>query len=108
MGESTRATVVLPREHPAVVADAALPPGTRIGRFVVLEPVGAGGMGVVYAAYDPDLDRKVALKMVGGQRSRSRETDVRLLREAQAMARLAHANVVPVFDVGTCDDQLVF
>ena len=75
--------------------------GTLIGRYVVLERIGEGGAGVVYAAFDPLLDRKVALKLV------RRETDddddrvrTMLAREAQAMAKLAHPNVVAVHDVG--------
>jgi tetratricopeptide (TPR) repeat protein len=75
-----------------------LPRGTLVGRYVVLEPLGAGGMGIVVAAYDPELDRKVALKLLapgGGD-----DAHARLLREAQAMARLSHPNVVAVYDVG--------
>ena len=74
---------------------AAVPP--RIGRFTVLERLGEGGMGVVYAAYDELLDRKVALKLLhhGGY------DDDRLLREAQAMARLTHPNIVSVYEVGS-------
>jgi hypothetical protein len=96
--------------------EGVLPPVTpeseavpsHIGRFTVLKRLGSGGMGVVYAAYDPDLDRKVALKVlrtrVGQMR---RETGrARLLREAQAMAKLSHPNVVAIYDVGTLDDQV--
>ncbi len=80
-------------------SDAAAP--VRIGRFVVLRRLGAGAMGEVYAAYDAELDRRVAIKLllagpVGGT---SRDED-RLRREAKAIARLAHPNVVPVFEVG--------
>ncbi len=75
--------------------------GAVVGRFLVLETLGAGGMGVVYAAYDPELDRKVALKLlspgVGGADSGSQ---TRLVREAQALAKLSHPNVVAVHDVG--------
>jgi predicted Ser/Thr protein kinase len=75
-----------------------LPRGTTIRHFVVLERIGAGGMGVVYAAYDYGLDRRIALKLVrdrGGANARAR-----LLREAQALAKLSHPNVVAVYDVG--------
>ncbi|HEY8377881.1 MAG TPA: serine/threonine-protein kinase, partial [Nannocystis sp.] len=81
----------------------------RIGRFVVLERLGAGGMGVVYAAYDPQLDRKVAVKLLLPSLSGSDREDVaraRLLREAQALARLSHPNVVAVYDVGTHAGQV--
>ena len=81
-----------------------LPRGATIGRYVVLGLVGRGGMGEVYAAYDPELDRKVAVKLLrvkpgnGVSRNEGRQ---RTLREAQAIARLSHPNVVVVFDVGT-------
>ena len=63
--------------------------GDAIGRYVVLEKLGAGGMGVVYSAYDPELDRKVALKLIRpGAGSRPDIARLRLLREAQALAKL--------------------
>ncbi len=75
--------------------------GGTIGRYVVLEQLGEGGMGVVYAAYDPELDRKVAIKLLRpGREYRRAEDGQRLLREAQAMARLTHPNVITVHDVG--------
>jgi len=85
-----------------------LPTGTFVDRYVVLGSLGTGGMGVVHSAYDPELDRKVALKLVrldeeGANSSAGR---ARLLREAQALARLSHPNVLTVFDVGTFQDQV--
>jgi len=81
--------------------------GESIGRYVVLDLLGRGGMGAVYAAYDPDLDRKVAIKILlpgaGGAGSTGQQ---RLLREAQSLARLSHRNVVIVYDVGTVADQV--
>ncbi len=71
-------------------------PAAAIGRFRVLDRLGAGGMGVVYSAFDPELDRSVALKLV---RVREGDNAVALL-EAKTLARLSHPNVVPVFDVG--------
>ncbi|HLL56163.1 MAG TPA: tetratricopeptide repeat protein [Myxococcaceae bacterium] len=68
--------------------------------------VGKGGMGVVYAAYDPELDRKVALKLLGGFRSHGDDGQARLLREAQAMARVTHPNVTAVYDAGTYGAQV--
>ena len=76
--------------------------GTLVGRYVVLDVLGEGGMGVVYAAYDPELDRKVAVKLL-----QSREQEL-LLREAQALARVTHPNVIGVFDVGTLPGDRVF
>jgi len=82
--------------------------GETIGRYVVLECIGSGSMGIVYTGQDPDLGRRVALKVLrsdsaagssGGARKR-------LLREAQAMARLSHPNVVTIYDVGMYGDEV--
>ncbi|MBL8969579.1 MAG: serine/threonine protein kinase [Myxococcales bacterium] len=90
---------------------STLPPATRlparIGRFTVLEQLGAGGMGMVCAAIDPELGRKVAIKLLSPRLAvpgKSELAHARLLREAQAMARLAHPNVVTVHEVGTHGD----
>ena len=80
--------------------------GTTLGRYVVLERLGAGGMGVVYAAYDPELDRRVALKLVRPGDAPDPEARSRLLREARALARVSHPNVVPVHDAGTFGDEV--
>ena len=85
--------------------------GSAVGRYLVLERLGAGGMGVVYAAYDPELDRKIALKVVRyerGSRAADSEGRARMQREAQALARLAHPNVVAAYDVGTDADGQLF
>ncbi|MCE9572340.1 MAG: serine/threonine-protein kinase [Deltaproteobacteria bacterium] len=82
-------------------------PGAQIGRYVVVDALGRGGMGVVWKAYDPQLDRNVALKRVrvkdGGDAAIARD---RLLREAQALAQLSHPNVVAVHDVGLVGDDV--
>jgi eukaryotic-like serine/threonine-protein kinase len=70
--------------------------GARVGRFALIEPIGRGGMAEVWAAYDPILDRRIALKLL---LPRLRDQTF-LLREARAVARLAHANVVAVHDAG--------
>src|SRR5262249_31502336 len=94
-----RACAVAP---PASDADRALlSPGTLVDRYVILHVVGAGGMGVVYAAYDPQLDRKVALKLLRRMPAMDGAlAQARLLREAKAVARLSHPNVVSVHDAG--------
>lgn len=79
--------------------------GMVLGRYVVLYRVGSGGMGVVFAAYDPELDRKVAVKVLKRRGARSGDADL-ARQEAQAMARLTHPNVVTVHDVGYHDDEL--
>jgi len=88
---------------------ATLARGASIGRYVVLGLVGRGGMGEVYAAYDPELDRKVAVKLLRvkpGAGVSLTEGRQRTLREAQAIARLSHPNVVVVFDVGTFEEKV--
>lgn len=89
----------------AAGAGPQLARGQAIGRYLVLEAIGSGSMGVVYAAWDPSLDRKVALKLV--RRAGNDEVlDARLLREAKALARLSHPNVVGVHDAGTHETQV--
>ncbi len=88
-----------------------LPEGAKLGRYVVLKAVGAGAMGVVYAAYDPQLDRKVALKVMRHGAEASPEDsqasrNTRMLREAQALARLSHPGVITVHDVGSFQGQV--
>lgn len=78
-------------------------PERSLGRYRILRELGRGGMGVVLEAYDPTLDRRVALKILStdlGERLATRQ-----LREAQALARLSHPNVVGVYEVGTVHDQ---
>jgi tRNA A-37 threonylcarbamoyl transferase component Bud32 len=80
-----------------------------LGRFRVLSSVGRGAMGVVYAAHDAQLDRKVALKILlddRGEHASDEVTEGRLLREARSMARLAHPNIVTVFEVGVADGRV--
>jgi len=83
-----------------------IPRGTQIGRYVVLDPLGAGAMGIVVSAIDPTLDRKVAIKLVKADRGGTTVGQQRLLREAQAMARLSHPNVVTVFEAGTFGERV--
>jgi serine/threonine protein kinase/tetratricopeptide (TPR) repeat protein len=85
---------VRPPERPS------LPAGTKIGRYIIERALGSGGMGVVYAARDPELDRNVAIKLL-----HEGAPAERLRREAQALAKLHHPNVVTVFDVGQHEGQ---
>jgi tetratricopeptide (TPR) repeat protein len=75
----------------------------RIGRYELLGEIGSGGGGTVYVARDPELHREVALKLV---RAEDETLRARAFAEAQALARLSHPNVVPVFDVGMLDDRV--
>lgn len=77
----------------------------RIDRYVILSRVGAGGMGVVYQAYDPQLDRRVAIKLLLARKTR-RKARLRLWREAQALAQLSDPNVVSVFDIGVWEGKV--
>lgn len=84
--------------------------GRRVGRYVLQHKLGAGGMGEVFCAHDPELERTVAIKLI---RLRDSDTEAsimrrrtRMLREAQALARVRHPNVVTVFDVGIHQNEL--
>ena len=93
----------------AVDDEDVLHKGTSVGRYLVLERLGAGAMGVVYAAYDPELDRKIALKLLRAQEGRASDKarrQERLVREAKAIAKLSHPNVVGIFDVGVHEGQV--
>ncbi len=83
-------------------------PGTRVGMYVVLDQLGLGGMGVVYSAYDPKLDRKIALKVLRseGHDEVAAVARLRLVSEGRALARVSHPNVVAVYDVGTVDTDV--
>jgi eukaryotic-like serine/threonine-protein kinase len=94
--------------HPARPSDhgPALELGAMVGRFVVLGLIGRGGMGTVYTAYDPELDRNIALKLL---HPKARTVDLaraRILAEAQAMARISHPGVVAIYEVGTSRDRV--
>ncbi len=87
----------------AIGREPVVPPGEKIARYVVRREIGRGAMGVVVAAYDPELDREVALKIVRPTGDREH-----VLREARTMARFAHPNVVTIHDVGDLGDGRVF
>ncbi len=75
----------------------------RLGRLVLLDRIGSGAMGTVFAAYDPRLDRKVAVKIV---RTSGAEVNARVLAEARALGKLVHPNVVAIHDAGEVDDAI--
>ncbi|MCA9619444.1 MAG: serine/threonine protein kinase [Myxococcales bacterium] len=83
-----------------------LAPGAEVARYTVLRVVGEGGMGVVYAARDPELDRTVAIKLMHPRQEVTDRENRRLLREARALAKVTHPNVVAVYDVGTHDARV--
>jgi tetratricopeptide (TPR) repeat protein len=89
--------------RPPKRAKAMLQRGATFDRYTVLEMLGRGGMGEVYAVYDSKLDRKAALKVL---RYTNEDYELRLRREAQAMARLSHPNVVAVFDTASVDGRV--
>ncbi len=106
--------------EPATVTDdgteaddsSFLAKGASVGRYLIAEMIGRGGMGVVYKAFDPELNRPVAIKLLNlkvkeaESKLKVSQNRSRILREAQALAQLSHPNVVTVFDVGTYDDTV--
>ena len=99
-----RTTARLTDEEPATDAPAT------IGRYELREPIGAGAMGIVFAAYDPDLDRQIAIKLLrrehGEHGGDSQTGEPRLVREARALAKLAHPNVIAAYEVGRHDGDV--
>lgn len=93
---STASRVDSQRVGPHAVETSEMP--DTIGRYLVIGQVGAGGMGSVWSAIDPRLQRTVAIKLL--DRKTSGDDDERSMQEARALARLAHPNVVAVFEVG--------
>lgn len=92
-----------PATVPARPGVDRLAAGEEVGRYAIVERIGAGGMGQVYIAHDPQLDRNVALKVLRADLEASGGRG-RLTREAQAMAKLSHANVIGVYDAGVFED----
>jgi tetratricopeptide (TPR) repeat protein/tRNA A-37 threonylcarbamoyl transferase component Bud32 len=91
-------------QDPRPLADGPLGRGTEIGRFVVLGLIGRGAMGEVYVAHDPELDRKIAIKLLRAEATidaPAAAVTSRFIREAQAAAKISDPNVVVVYDVGT-------
>jgi serine/threonine protein kinase len=80
-------------------------PRVRVGRYELIGRLGAGGMGVVHRAHDPELDRPVAVKLLRAEASSDDKARARMLREARALAKLSHPNVITVYDVGTLESD---
>jgi tetratricopeptide (TPR) repeat protein len=110
VAEAARATATRPVDGQAAAPrGATLGRGSVLGRYLVLDLLGQGGLGRVFAAYDPELDRRVAIKLLdpaGHGAVAPADLRARLLREAQALAKLRHPNVVAVHDVGIVDTQV--
>lgn len=100
------ADVEEPTSGSKLVTDNAELAGTRLGRYLILDPVGKGALGIVYSAYDPELDRRIAIKVLRQSVTTSDAQQQSLRHEARSMARFSHPNVVPVFDVGIEDHRL--
>ena len=79
----------------------ALASGDRLGRYEVLGPLGAGGMGEVYRARDTELEREVAVKVLPTRVANDPDRLERFQREARAVAALSHPNILEIYDVGT-------
>jgi serine/threonine protein kinase len=89
-----------PGAPPTLLPEPGLRPGTRLGRYSIVEKIGAGTMGVVYRAMDEKLERTVAIKMLSAGHLHGAELRLRFRQEALALARLNHANIAAVYDVG--------
>jgi len=83
----------------------SLAAGARLGPYEIIAPIGAGGMGEVYRARDPRLDRDVAIKVLPAEVSRDPQALARFEREAKAVAALSHPNILAIFDVGSADGR---
>ncbi len=90
----------IPRVDLPPELEVGLRPGTPVGRFIIEREIGRGGFGVVYAALDPELGRSVALKLLKPGSGPARKGGEWLRREAEAVARLGHANIVTLHDFG--------
>ena len=79
--------------------------GETLGRYRIVETIGSGGMGVVYRAYDPTLDREVALKLLNGEALDSTSARDRFVREARALSQLNHPHICTIYEIGEADGR---
>jgi serine/threonine protein kinase len=91
--------------NPSLVAESrpALTPGQLVGRYQIVKPLGKGGMGEVYLANDPKLDRQVALKLLPAIYTDSKERLRRFVQEAKAASSLNHPNIITIHEIGEAD-----
>ncbi|HTM21005.1 MAG TPA: serine/threonine-protein kinase, partial [Kofleriaceae bacterium] len=87
------------------MSDAGGQAPQRIGHYVIERPLGAGGMGEVFVAFDPRLERRVAIKLVAGHRSADAAARSRMLREARSASALKHPGIVTVHEIGEADGR---
>jgi serine/threonine protein kinase len=97
-------------QAPSSEISQILEPGLGFGRYKIKREIGEGGMGVVYEAHDPKLNRRIAIKLMqinkSGSASDTKSAKSRMLREAQAMAMVSHPNLIEVYDVGTYENNV--
>ena len=82
----------------------SLSPGAALGPYAIRAKLGAGGMGVVYAAQDPRLKRQVAIKLLTPELTRDETAKQRFLQEAQAASALDHPNICTIYEINETDD----
>ena len=104
MAERPMAKVMVAPDLVAGTTEESFPIGYRLGRYIIIKRLGEGGMGLVYSAYDPELQRRVALKVLHSAERNDRRARRLLVNEARAMARLNHPNIMTVYEVQTVND----
>src|SRR2546427_7421592 len=92
---------------PGIIMRAQMPlaPGTKVGPYEVVSPLGAGGMGEVYRARDPRLGREVALKVLPEEFAENRDRLARFEQEARAASALNHPGIVVVHEIGSSEGR---
>ncbi|HLL25877.1 MAG TPA: protein kinase, partial [Kofleriaceae bacterium] len=88
----------------AVDPSEELAPGTRVGEYLIEKRIGVGGMGIVYGAVHPVIGKRAALKVLNARYCSDQESVQRFVREAQAVNKVGHANIVDIFSIGTLPD----
>ena len=82
--------------------------GSRLGPYEIVSQLGSGGMGVVYTAHDPRLDRRVAIKLLPPDLTRDETAKQRFLQEAKAASALDHPNICTIFEINETDDGQLY